>query len=158
PHRINRAKGPSPNDLFDGLVQANNRAVATDSPSEMRVANPRPPGFKTNWLADYPPDARPVRGGALIDPTVAVSMQLGGNRFGRLVVFADNNVFANGMMGFRKDEAAEKRFSFDNGNWELANRTIDWMKQTWGDGERTQCLFVENGTIITQFAIPVPQK
>jgi hypothetical protein len=160
PHMLGRPvfDPQSPYLLFEGLLKADNRAVATDKPSEMRVGNPPPLEFTVDALADYAPGTQYLRGGAVFDRTFAVSLQSQRKQFGRLLVFANGSVFANGMMGFRKDDNAEKGFSFDNGNWELANRTIDWLKRTENDGERSQCLFIENGKIIDQFAIPIPPK
>lgn len=159
PHMLGRPilDEQSPYHLFDGLVQADNRAVATDKPSEMKVGNPG--RFDLDALADYAPGTFYVRGGGpVLNRTFAVSLQSQQSKFGRMLVFADDNVFANGMMGFKKDETAEQGYSFDNGNWELTNRTIDWLKRTSDDGGRTHCLFIENGNIIEQFAIPIPPK
>ena len=74
---------------------------------------------------------------------------------GRLLVMADQSVFANGMMGVVDDPQAEKGFSFDNANWEFTNRTIDWVRG--GRNTRTHCLFIEDGRIVDKFAVERPQ-
>ena len=73
-----------------------------------------------------------------------------------MLVLADHSVFVNGMMGFRKDNNEATGYSFDNGNWEFTNRTIDWLKGG-GPEPRTRCLFIEDGNIIDKFAIEIPQ-
>ena len=149
---------PSPYDILRDVPEDGDGAVATDLPSEMTLG-PVPNGFVLNGLAGY------RRGTRRIDDRVepptnyfAVSLRHN-NLVGRLVVLADHSVIANGMMGFQRDDAAEKGYRLDNGNWQFTNRSIDWLKAGWAQ-PRTHCLFIEDGEIVNQFAVvrpPAPQ-
>ena len=131
------------------------RRIATDLPSEMSVIRPVP-GLTTVPLAGYARGTRRIDDELEVPTSLfAVSLQRDNNP-GRMIVLADYSVFVNGMMGFRKDDNVDAGYSFDNGNWEFTNRTIDWLKG--GSREpRTRCLFIEDGQIIDKFAIEVPQ-
>src|SRR5262249_46529300 len=75
---------------------------------------------------------------------------------GRMIVLADHGAFVNGMMGVVPDPTQDKGYRFDNGNWAFANRTINWL-QGGKPEPRTHCLFIHDGDVIDQFAVPVPQ-
>jgi hypothetical protein len=153
--------------LFLGLE----KPVATDRPTGLilndgQVRLPQaapPPGLDLTELAIYPPGTRSIRTGQPLDPAAnhfAVALRpkpLGrqpGNG-GRMLVLADHSVFANGMLGFVKDETRPEGYTLDNGNWEFANRTIDWL-QGGSPEPRTKCLFIENGNIVPKFAVELP--
>jgi hypothetical protein len=54
-----------------------------------------------------------------------------------------------------RDPARPDGYTFDNGNWGFANRTIEWLKGGPA-GPRTTCLFVEDGRVINKFAVELP--
>lgn len=157
--RVDGAR-PSPFDIFDRVEAGGENGVATDNPSAMSYQ--RLPLYLTKELAGYPDSAH--RGDfvphARTQNVFAVSLQpnaFGPPSMGRMLVMSDQSVFANGMMGFREDPAAEQGYSFENGNWAFSNRTIDWLKG--GPAQpRTKCLFVHDGRIIDKFAIEIPQE
>ncbi|MBO0699944.1 MAG: hypothetical protein J2P46_16220, partial [Zavarzinella sp.] len=154
--------GPSPYDLFDGVDLAGPGAVATDRPSEMLVPNQdQLPEFRISNLAGYADGARRLRDNRPVNAALnhfAVSL-LAEQQSGRLLVFANRNVFANGMLGFKESANTKEGYEFDNGNWALAGRTIRWLRDR-NDGKRTRCLFIEDGRIIDHFAdeLPPPPK
>src|SRR5262249_43457997 len=142
--------------LFRGVTLGGPSGVATQDPSEMVVMDNRKDGFFINPLADYPPGTFGRNDGGRLDERnnhFAISIREP-KRGGRMVVLADRDVFSNDMMGFVRKPDGE--YENDNDNWGLANRTIDWLK---GGSEtpRTHCLFIEDGQIKTQFAVPIPQ-
>ena len=149
----------SPFTLFKGVEVRGPKAIATDRPSEMTI--PRDlPGFIINDLAAYPDSSVHLRDQQPIAPAknhFAVSLRTPDpdNR-GRMLVLANRNVFANGMMGFTPKADGSGDYEFDNGNWAFANRTIDWL-QGGSNRKRSQCLFIEDGRIVDKFAIPVPR-
>jgi hypothetical protein len=148
----------SPWDIVEGMDEDGRRAdrkIATDLPSEMyRMADPQ--GYIVNELAAYPRGTRRLDDGQEV-PRSRFAISLRANFGpGRMLVYADHSVFVNGMLGFVDDETAEKGYSFDNGNFEFTNRTIDWL-QGGGAERRTRCLFIEDGRVIDKFAIEIPQ-
>jgi hypothetical protein len=150
--------GPSAWDIVEGMdgegpVDA--KRIATDRPSEMSILHVRP-DLRITELAGYVRGTKRIQGGGIVPNSLfAVSIEPRG-RTGRMLVLADHSVFVNGMMGFRKDNNEATGYSFDNGNWEFTNRTIDWLKGG-GPEPRTRCLFIEDGNIIDKFAIEIPQ-
>ena len=149
----------SPFEIVKGFDETGTHAVATDRPSEMIVRGKV--GYITKPLATYPDGTRYDPFGLRLTEAgnnFAVSMQATaprGNGGGRLLVMADQGVFANGMMGVVDDPMAEKGYSFDNANWEFANRSIDWLRG--GPEPRRRCLFIENGKIVDKFAVEIPR-
>jgi len=153
--------------LFADVPPRGASAIATDRPSEMIIDNRRL-GFQIFKLARYPETAVRPGGRQPVEPdrsTFALSIRPAVQnaadlkpRFGpgRMIVLADSGVFANGMMGVVEDPFQEEGYSFDNGNWAFANRTIQWLKGGH-EKDRTHCLFMQNGDVIDQFAIPIPQ-
>jgi hypothetical protein len=99
-------------------------------------------------LAGYPPSAEFVGDGKLVRGRdyFAFGGQIGRGHF---LVLADHSVFINRMMG-----------QDDNSNVEFARNCLDWLQ--WSGGQpRTRCLFIEDGTVRTQFALPtasMPEK
>jgi hypothetical protein len=152
---------PDLQNLFANVPVKGTAGIATHQPSEMVIGDPRG-GFAITKLAQYPDTARRISDGQRVP--------LGRNHFavgirtvergipfrsGRMIILADSGVFANGMMGVVEDPFQEKGYSFDNGNWEFANRTIQWLQG--GRKElRTHCLFIQDGKVIDEFAIQVP--
>jgi hypothetical protein len=59
---------------------------------------------------------------------------------GRVLVMADHSVFINNMM-----------LQNDNGNYDFACNCLAWLKS---DPQRTKVLFVDEGTIVTDFKVP----
>lgn len=161
PRQRVKVVGPSPFDIVEGVEPTGELAVGTDYPSEMTAGGVQ--GYLTKALAGFPASTtrHDLTRPGLVQNLFAVSIQpnaFGGPAaIGRLVVMSDQSVFANGMMGFREDPAEEKGYSFENGNWAFANRTIDWLKG--GPAQpRTKCLFVHDGRIIDKFAVEIPQE
>jgi hypothetical protein len=110
--------------------------------------------------ATYPPQARALTDAKAVWPTqnyfaVALVPQAWNNS-GRLLVFADSEVFANGMLGFVPDDSP-LGYHFDNANWELANQTINWLRAVPGGEARSRCLFIQDGEIVEQFAVKLPR-
>jgi Domain of unknown function (DUF4350) len=119
--------------------------LATNNPSAVRrIAQLGGMKFG-DTLAGYPPSARFVDGSKLV-PGVDYFAFGGLIGRGHFLVLADHSVFINRMM------AQSKR---DNSNVEFARNCLDWL-QSSGDQPRTRCLFLEDGTIRTQFALPTP--
>lgn len=152
--------GPSPFDLFEGVEEAGPRAVATDRPSEMTVRNP--PGFLVKNLAGYPAGTWRRADHRAVEESFdrfAVSLQpqqRGWNAAGRMIVLADSGVLTNGLMGFERDEENDPRgYRLDNGNWDFANRTIDWLRGGFAE-PRSRCLFIQNGHVLDRFAVQLP--
>jgi hypothetical protein len=146
----------SPFGLFASVPELGTKAIATDSPSTMSIPN-LIPDCDIDSLAEFPKGSRVRRTNQLIRPefnhfAVSIRLQFGP---GRILVFADNGVFANGMMGFPERYDGTEELKYSNGNWALTQRTIDWLR---GGSRvpRTQCLFIENGGIRKEFAIPIP--
>jgi hypothetical protein len=163
PHpRVALNLGPSPYDLFQGVDLAGAGAIATDRPSEMEVPNQgQLREFRVGNLAGYPDGARRLADNGPLKPEVnhfAVSL-IAEEWGGRMLVLANRNVFANGMLGFRESANAKEGYEFDNGNWAFARRTILWLRDR-PEGPRTRCLFVEDGRVIDKFAdeLPKPPK
>lgn len=145
---------PSPFDLFNGVEGRGKNGVATDRPSEMVVQGVPP--LLPKELAGYADGTRrfagpPLDGGGVF----ALSLQPNHNPAGRVIVLASSNVFANDMMGFKPKQDGSGDYETDNGNWEFANRTIDWLQGGFPK-KRSQCLFIENGKIVEQFAVEQP--
>lgn len=137
--------------LFDDLPGGR---VATDRPSDMSAREPN--GFIMGNLAGYPDGTRRIGDGQRVDPAenyFAISRQPRNGGPGRALVVADQSVFVNGMMGFKPTGGGD--YELDNGNWEFAKRTIDWLKD--GRQPRTRCLFIEDGRVIDKFAVELPQ-
>jgi hypothetical protein len=60
-----------------------------------------------------------------------------------LVVIAGHGVFMNGMLG-----------QADNDNWTFARNCVRWLTH---DGKRKHALFLENGTVVQSFDVPLVQ-
>ncbi|HKB03834.1 MAG TPA: hypothetical protein VKD90_16540, partial [Gemmataceae bacterium] len=146
-------RDPSPFDLFDGVPAAGPEAVATDQPSWI-IPGVAPPGSFRNDLAEYPRGAqRPGDREPRIERRYSAVSLRANDQIGRMIVLATPSVFANGMLGF-KEADNQVGYTFDNGNWAFADRTIEWLK---GGGERKWCLFIENGEIKEKFAEELPK-
>jgi len=152
-------QSPSPFDLFKNVTVGGPTGIATDGPTELRAPGNRQ--FLAKRLAEYPDETR-WKLGAPITPegnTFAVSIQPNDGvnpPRGRMIVMADSQVFANGMMGFKPMPDGSGDYFNDNGNWEFAGRTIDWLQGGYPE-KRTQCLFIENGRVKEIFADERPQ-
>jgi hypothetical protein len=149
---------PSPFDLFKDVEVLGKKGVATDRPSELQVQEVR--GLLKKELAGYSEGTRKRNGQPLDGNGVfALSLQPNNNPAGRAIVLANGSVFANDMMGFKPKLDESGDYETDNGNWEFANRTIDWVQGGFPK-KRSQCLFIENGRIVEQFAVeqPTPPK
>lgn len=150
----------SPYYLFDEVDETGVRAIATDRPSAMTLDGRRQRNYTVGNLAGYPETAR-FRTGRPLEKSenyLAISLQPqpnAGDSRGRLVVLADHGILTNAMMGFIKDPAAEKGYRTDNGNWEFANRTVEWLRGGFPQ-PRTACLFIEDGRVIDRFATQLP--
>jgi hypothetical protein len=149
---------PSPFELFAKLPESGSSAIATDRPSTMSIPK-FIPNCDVESLAGYPDGSSMQRSKQPVHPDVnhfAVSIR---PQFspGRLLILADHSVFANGMMGFPDSFDGTEELKLKNGNWEFTNRTINWLKGGWQE-ERTHCLFIENGEIKTEFAVPIPPR
>ncbi len=159
PRPVDKVAAVAPFNLFDGVPSSGEKAIATDRPSVMSVR--KTANFLLSDLAGYADRTRRADGRPL-DPEhnhFAVSLQTI-NQFnqltaGRAIIMANRNVFANGMMGLTVKQDDSGLVS-DNGNWELAKRTIDWLQDA-GGRKRTQCVFIQDGKIIDKFAETVPQ-
>jgi len=149
----------SPFDIFAGIENQGDNALATDHPSEM-IFQPKP-GYRSSNLAGYAARTWRIDGPFAIDPRqnhFAVALEpVGFNSVGpgRLLVLADHSVFINGMMGFRDDPDSDDGFKFDNANWQFTNNTIDWLK-AGSHKPRSRCLLIEDGRIAEKFAIELP--
>jgi hypothetical protein len=141
--------------LFADVPERGDRAIATDRPAELTL---RLQGGNVDRLplAAYPLSTSRPAGGALPDEVLfaaAFRLRVGA---GRMLVLADKDVFANGMMGFEEARDDPQGFRLTNGNWEFADRAISWLKE--GPPRlRTECLFIEDGTVIDQFAVQLPK-
>jgi hypothetical protein len=147
---------PSPFELFEDVPDRGPAAIATDGPCELRLLGWRGPLQRTA-LARYPPGTRVVGTRQPIpdNSSFAISLQqeIGS---GRMLVLADGDVFANGMMGFKEDQTQPNGYRLDNGNWAFANRVILWL-QSGPLKLRSRCLFIENGYIVDKFAYELPR-
>lgn len=154
-------ESPSPFDLFKGVEVAGESAVATDRPCEMEVKGVG--GFVAKRLAEYPQGTNRPAGGPIgaEQNNFAVSIEpdprFGHWMPGRMIVLADQQVFANGMMGFKPAPDGSGDYVNDNGNWEFAGRTIDWLQGGEPEHKRTLCFFIENGRVVEKFADEVPK-
>jgi len=150
-------QSPSPFEIFN-VPETGTDAIATDRPGIMTVPHGIP-DCDVESLAGYPDGSRVQEANQRLPPHLdhfALSIR---HLFGpgRIIVLADNGVFANGMMGFPESYDGTEELKFSNGNWAFTHRTIQWLKA--GSPEpRTNCLFIENGEIKTQFAVPVPPR
>jgi hypothetical protein len=154
-------RSPSPFDLFNGVEVGGKKGVATAQPSELQVQGVR--GLLTKELAGYAEGTRSQNGQPLArDGIFAVSLEPVNGSGGRAIVLADGRVFSNDMMGFKPKQDDSGDYETDNGNWEFANRTIDWLQGGRPDHpkKRFQCLFIENGQIVDKFAneVQTPPK
>jgi hypothetical protein len=144
------ADSPSPFDLFNGVEIGGTKGIATDRPSEMLSVGAARLTVKN--LAAYADGSR--KQNAPLDAAgnhFAISLEPSNGIPGRVIVLANSNVFANGMMGFKQKPDGSGDYETDNDNWEFAKRTIDWLQGGYPQ-KRTQCLFIENGRIIDKFA------
>jgi hypothetical protein len=138
-----------PYHLFAELHPSGEGALATNGPSEMQVPF-QMHQFQVSTLAGYPPGSRLSRGGIVLPDRDNFAFALTA-RQGRMLVLADRDVFANGMMGFR-DSADDRGYRLDNANWEFAKRTIAWLQTSRFNDPRTKCLFIEDGNVVEKFA------
>jgi hypothetical protein len=155
-------RSPSPFDLLEGVPSAGTQAVATDQPSWIKPG-PAPDRFYRNELAEYPPGVRRLadRRPDGVRRFFALSLRPDKNDAGQMIILATPSVFENGMLGF-KEADNKPGYTFDNGNWAFANRTIDWLRGPEQDPDRRRrwCLFIEKGVIQENFAdkIPTPPR
>jgi hypothetical protein len=152
--------GPSPHDLFAGQSIEQPNIVATEYPSEMSIPLVAPRGFRVDDVAGYVDSTRRTQDGVRVDRSTdhfAVALRATEGS-GRMLVLANEKVFANGMMGFKETAPNSGDYEFDNRNWELAGRTIDWLRD--GHEPKKKCLFIENGRVVDKFAdkLPLPPK
>jgi hypothetical protein len=114
--------------------------VASNKPSFLvRYANGGKPLAR---LAEFPAGCRITfrqRFTQWPDPLVfAMGGDLGK---GRILVLADHSVFINGMM-----------LQSDNGNFDFAYNSVKWLNDS---GKRPNVLFVDEGTIVQDFTVPL---
>jgi hypothetical protein len=110
------------------------RPVATNKPSYFERSKN---DFLLPVLATFPDDCR-VNG----ERKWRLPFALGGKvDKGRLLVLSDHSVFINGMM-----------LQPDNDNFEFACNCLKWLNNT---GHRWDVLFVDEGTIVHDFKVPV---
>jgi hypothetical protein len=115
------------------------KKVASNLPSYLEV------GFKPSFLPvlGFLPPATDGRG-PLHLWNFAAGDAVGS---GRVLIMADQDVFINEMM-----------LQKDNGNIDFAYRCADWLlARSDGGGKRKQILYYEDGTIQTDFDIPLKQ-
>jgi hypothetical protein len=92
-------------------------------------------------LAKFPQDCK-VEGSKLGRTGMLLDFAAGGvSGKGRVLVLSDRNVFINEMM-----------FQADNQNFDFAYNCLRWLTEA---GKRTQVLFMDDGKIVTDFAVPV---
>ena len=140
----------TPFEMFSGISPRGKQAIATRRPSTVRLPSKPRPGFLVNSLAGYHESARGaddvrVRSG---DDHFAVAFRQDGEA-GRLLVVGDDGVFLNGMMRFEPDPVTNELREL-NANKRFTDQMIDWLKGP--DQSRTNCLFVHNNQVISQFA------
>jgi hypothetical protein len=90
-------------------------------------------------LADFPEGCK-WQGNIFSEP-----FAVGGDwRAGRIVVLADHSVFINNMM-----------LQEDNGNYDFARNCMAWLSD---NRRRTKVLFVDEGTIVADFDVPLSDR
>jgi Domain of unknown function (DUF4350) len=152
---IANAARHSPARIFQNLmppadpVATNNPSVLRVNPNVLRVFDKR---ARETWvLAGYPNSAT-FHDGRDLDPEAdffalaGFGRQRSAGTRGRFLALADHSVFINRMMGQN-----------DNSNVEFARNCLEWLQQT-GAAPRTHCLFLEDGSAQTQFALPTPEQ
>jgi hypothetical protein len=116
--------------------------VEVNSPSRLAIpANNRPPEL-TRDVAGFPANAVNSGNGQTASDAVFAAAGVGDdkNPF-RCVAVADTDLFSNRLL------YASGRLQNPNDNLKFANNLVQWLKGQ----DRTHCLFVENGQVVTKF-------
>jgi hypothetical protein len=117
--------------------------VASNRPSHLRVARF---GTPLDRLATLPPNVHVEASGKRADQDFAYGLDYSGTS-GRVLIVADHSVFINVMM-----------LQTDNGNLDFGYRCADWLMArpgSVGREPRDQVLYYEDGTVKTDFNIPL---
>jgi len=127
--------------LFDDLEGDGSRALATNYPSVLRFH--RQSGFlRAQPLAGYP-FSTTLSSRREFDPQNDLFAAGGEINEGRYLVLADHSIFVNRMV-----------LKTDNANLDFTEKCITWLQ---GDGKRSECLFIEDGEIKSEFDLPFPR-
>jgi hypothetical protein len=143
--RLPRLAADSPHLMMRDLEQpviARNPRYLTRLPGKAALN-----GFEVVELAGFPRSAS-AAGQSVAGECSMISFRHVASR-GQLIFIPDEEVVSNGLMlqGVKLNQG-EKPFEVVTGNLPMSQKMIDWLKGTG----RTQCLFVENGQIVPQFA------
>ena len=116
----------SPFQVFADVSETGTKAIATDRPSLMSMPQQAIPECDVESLASYPEGSRVQQTNQLVPPhlnhfAVSIRHQFGP---GRILVMADNGVFANGMMGFPNSYDGTGELILDNGNWAFTQLSL----------------------------------
>lgn len=125
--------------LFEGLTPG----VATNRAGWVRYPW-RPRGQPLSALAVFPPGSEwhGSRDGPILGLyPFAVGGDLGA---GRVLFLADHSVFINSMM-----------LQPDNGNFQFAERCLDWLSNGDGEVKRKEVLLYDEGNLVTTFNVPL---
>jgi hypothetical protein len=142
-NKFEQVENSSPKKLFQALDSDGPGALVTNYPSYLNIdrkhfASPMP-------LAGYPFSAhRANMRDANLDPQTdyfAAGGQLGE---GRYLILADHSIFVNSMV-WRPEI---------NSNLFFMQDCVGWLQ---GEEKKSRCLFIEEGEILTEFELPMPE-
>jgi hypothetical protein len=132
------------------LVQSIPDAKPALFPAHHSVASNRPSlllpvegSDELHLLAEFPSGCRVVSGNVYVElGNLRFPFAMGGDvGNGRVLILSDHSVFINGMM-----------LESDNGNFDFAYNCVKWLSDS---GRRSNVLFVDDDTIVTDFKVPL---